>query len=348
MAQEREHPQGLVHRLQGLGHVTTSRRQVVSLTVPHSGNRPGRSAGRKGLDIERSGCDVRRVIVLVGLGPIGGGVGAALAEQGEAVLGVDPDAERRAAWAALTGEPVAARPEDISSWAVVDVVVVAVRTADQLWSVLDALPAGERSVLVLTTLGIADARALENSPHAVVEAPVSGGAEGARRGELTMFLHTPEPLAPAAQRVVDGVTSRVLSFDGFGRPAVAKLANNTLAAYIALAVAEMGDVAARAGLDRSTFLDVVSVSSGQSWISDHFDEVAPDLLFKDVALLRRDVGDLPVIDTLDLPAREAEIELARRGARAWSRDDSPVSGRAGPAVPRRQPGGAGRVPAHEG
>jgi 3-hydroxyisobutyrate dehydrogenase-like beta-hydroxyacid dehydrogenase len=252
------------------------------------------------------------VIVVVGLGPIGAGVGAALVERGERVLGVDPDDERAAEWAAATGMPVAASLDGTPDWAVVDVVVVAVRLAGQLWSVLGDLPVGERSVVVLTTLSVADAGALADSPHAIVEAPVSGGPGGARAGTLAMYLHSPEPLGSAARRVVDGVTKQVFSFDRYGQPAVAKLANNTLAAFHGLAVAGMADVAARAGMDRATFLKVVSASSGQSWIGDHFTEFAQDLLFKDVALLQKDVHDLPVIDMADVRGREIEIDEARR------------------------------------
>lgn len=252
-----------------------------------------------------------QVIVVVGLGPIGAGVGAALAERGERVIGVDPDAGRAADWASHTGMPVAGRLDEVPDREAAGVVVVAVRTADQVRSVLGTLPVGEGAVFVLTTLAVTDARALARSPHRIVEAPVSGGAGAARNGALTMFLHSREPLAPAAQRFVDGVTGEVFSFGSPGLPAVAKLANNTLAAYNALALAEMAAVAAGAGLDRATFHSVVSASSGQSWMGDHFAEFRSDLLFKDVALLRRDVGELPVIHVTGAGG-EAEIADARR------------------------------------
>jgi 3-hydroxyisobutyrate dehydrogenase-like beta-hydroxyacid dehydrogenase len=251
------------------------------------------------------------MIVVIGLGPIGAGVGAALAERGERVLGIDPDNERAAAWASETGMPVAGDLDGIPQREAIDAVIIAVRLAAQLWSVLDTLPVGERPVFVLTTLAVADARALANSPHVIAEAPVSGGAGGARNGTLALYLHAPEPLGPAAQRVVEGVAKQVFHFDAYGQPAVAKLANNTLAAYNAFAVMGMADVAARAGLDRATFLEVVAASSGQSWIGDHFTEFSQDLLFKDVVLLQQDVHDLPVIHLTGVRDREAEIDDAR-------------------------------------
>jgi 3-hydroxyisobutyrate dehydrogenase-like beta-hydroxyacid dehydrogenase len=127
-----------------------------------------------------------------------------------------------------------------------------------------------------------------------------------------MFLHAREPLPPAAQRVVEGVAKRVFPFDAYGLPAAAKLTNNTLAAYIAVSVAGMADVASEAGLDRATFLAVVAASSGQSWMGDHFAEFQQDLLFKDVELLQQDVRELPVIHMADVRRREADIDRARR------------------------------------
>ena len=251
------------------------------------------------------------MIVVVGLGPIGAGVGAALAERGERVFGIDPDAARASDWASQTGMPVAGGLDDGPDRESVDLVVMAVRTADQVRSVLDDLPVGEGTVFVLTTLAVTDASALARSPHRIVEAPVSGGARAARDGALTMFLHAREPLAPAAQRFVEGVTGKVFPFGSPGLPAVAKLANNTLAGYNAFALAGMADVAAGAGLDRATFHAVVSASSGQSWMGDHFAEFQPDLLFKDVALLQRDIGELPVIHVTGAGG-ENEIADARR------------------------------------
>ncbi|MGI5127845.1 NAD(P)-binding domain-containing protein [Pseudonocardia sp. CA-107938] len=255
-------------------------------------------------------------VLVVGLGPIGAGVGAALAERGECVFGIDPDAERTSAWASQTGMPVAGRLGDGPDREDVDVVIVAVRLATQLWDVLDALPVGEGPVFVLSTLGLTDARALGSSPHDIVEAPVSGGPHGARDGTLTMFLHARGSLRPAAQRVVEDITSEVFTFDAYGLPAVAKLTNNTLAAYHALAVAGMAEVASEAGLDRATFMAVVAASSGQSWMGDHFTEFAQDLLFKDVELLQQDVHDLPVIHMTGIREREAEIDSARRRMRS--------------------------------
>lgn len=251
-------------------------------------------------------------VVVVGLGPIGAGVGAALADRGARVFGVDPDTGRAAAWAAQTGMPVAGRLDEAPDREDVDVVIVAVRLAAQLWSVLDALPVGDGPVLVLTTLGLGDARALAGSPHRIVEAPVSGGPRGARDGALTVFLHAGAPLTAAAERVVEGIAGTVFRFDAPGLPAVAKLTNNTLAGYIAFAVAGMADVASAAGLDHAEFLAVVAASSGQSWMGDHFAEFRQDLLFKDVELLQQDVPELPVIHMEDVGGRGAEIESARR------------------------------------
>jgi 3-hydroxyisobutyrate dehydrogenase-like beta-hydroxyacid dehydrogenase/uncharacterized protein YciI len=233
------------------------------------------------------------VIVVFGLGPIGSGAAIALGRRFP-VLGIDRDAERVAAFTATSGFPARATAADID-WQVVTAVIVAVRLAEHLPSVFSAIPDSRLPVFVLSTLSVTDAQTLPTFGDRIIEAPVSGGAAAATTGELAMFIHAPDTLTATEQALVDGMTKYAITFLRYGQPAAAKLTNNTLASYNALAFTAMMDVADRYGIAADQFADVVNSSSGASWMSTHFQDFPQDLLFKDVSLLQRDSGDLPAV-----------------------------------------------------
>lgn len=256
------------------------------------------------------------MLLVVGLGPIGGGIGARLAELGRPVTGLDLDPARVAEWGEATGAPAGTDPGAVG-WVDVDTVVVAVRTADQVTAALETIRTyrgeGSLTVYVVTTLAIADARAiLPATPVAwrVFEAPVSGGPRGARGGTMSVFLAGPER-TPADTALLAGLAGRVFAADGYGGAALLKLTNNTLGAYNAVALARMMRVAVQNGVPAERFLEVVGASSGQSWMSDNFAEFHDDLLFKDVRLLQGDLGALPAVALDGDGDLGAEIAAAR-------------------------------------
>lgn len=253
--------------------------------------------------------------LIIGLGPIGAAVGERLMECGRSVIGFELDPVRARAWAETSGAPTASAPDDVD-WASVEAVHIAVRLAGQLEQVLTMLQArltGSPTLVVLTTLAPTDAqRILNAAPQSwrVFEAPLSGGPQGARDGSMTLMLAGPEPSDDDRARFGD-MAARHFWTERFGQPALLKLLNNTLGAYNALATAAMLDLAVEHGIDAQQFLDVVNVSSGQSWMSTNFDNFHYPLLFKDAGLLIGDIGTVPTISLGDQPAHEATIEHAR-------------------------------------
>lgn len=257
------------------------------------------------------------MIAVFGLGPIGAGSGMALVRAGFPVVGIDPDPARAGAWRERTGAPAVTGPDALTAqdWQEVELVLVAVRLAEQLEPVLSALPVRADAplpVLVLSTLAVSEARRLADVPGLrMVEAPVSGGVWAAEAGSLTVFVHAPPGTVDIETAVLRALCARRFDFDAYGEPAFVKLANNALGAYNALATAAMLDTAAEHGIDPDRFLDIVNVSSGHSWMSEHFHAFPQDLLFKDVALLHQDLPDLPALDLTPHQAGEPLILATR-------------------------------------
>jgi 3-hydroxyisobutyrate dehydrogenase-like beta-hydroxyacid dehydrogenase len=244
------------------------------------------------------------MIVVVGLGNIGIAIAARIAECGHDVLGVDLDAQRRAEWQTLTGRAAAPNLVEVP-WPDVTRVYVVVRLTDQAESVLQQLlelplPA-DIPVLLNTTLELDYARGLaryDDAPWRLIELPVSGGDSGARAGTLTVMA-AGRLTQPDRDYLLSTSAGSIVEFASFGEPTLAKLLNNVAAAYTALSYAEMMLLAARTGMEPARLAEVLRTSSGQSWMGDHFVGLVDDLLGKDVALLRKQLGALPAVELDD-------------------------------------------------
>ncbi|MFC0450623.1 NAD(P)-dependent oxidoreductase [Rhodococcus jostii] len=282
--------------------------------------------------------------MVIGLGPIGGNIGAHLAQLGQEVYGYDFNTERVREWSEETASPAGSDLATLD-WPSVDSVHVAVRLADQVSSVFTALQdhtARPLTVFVHTTLAPADARKIMSSARGnwrVFEAPVSGGPQGARQGSMTIFLAGPATV-PAEDRLLADISGRVFRMESYGQPALVKLLNNALATYNLAATARMLNLSAEHGVPAKDLFEVIGVSTGQSWMSDNLVDVQYDLLLKDVGLLRGELGSLPAANLDD------DVEQAILQARALLGADESVSACADEMMDdeRRVAGARGPVP----
>ena len=258
--------------------------------------------------------------LMIGLGPIGGNVGARLAELGRDVYGYDLSPGRVREWSEETKSPAGG---DLGAldWPSVRSVHVAVRLADQVSAVFRSLQdqTGQPlTVFVHTTLAPEDARnILSSAPDTwrVFEAPVSGGPQGARQGSMTIFLGGPEATDDENGLLAD-ISGRVFRMQSYGQPALVKLLNNALGTYNLAATARMLTVADQLGVPATKLFEVIGVSTGRSWMSDNLVDVQYDLLLKDVGLLRGEIDSLPVVDL------DEDVEQAILQARALLGADS--------------------------
>jgi 3-hydroxyisobutyrate dehydrogenase-like beta-hydroxyacid dehydrogenase len=257
--------------------------------------------------------------LVIGLGPIGGNIGAHLAELGKEVYGYDFNLDRVREWSE-GNQPPAGNDMAAVDWPSIESVHIAVRLADQVLSVFDALKEHTQqplTVFVHTTLAPEDARKVfASAPESWrgFEAPVSGGPQGAP-GLDDHLLAGPAPTDPE-NKLLAGISGRVFRMESYGQPALVKLLNNALATYNLAATARMLNLAAEHGVPAKDLLEVVGVSTGHSWMSDNLIDVQYDLLLKDVGLLRGELGTLPTGDLND------DVEQAILQARALLGTDS--------------------------
>jgi 3-hydroxyisobutyrate dehydrogenase len=128
---------------------------------------------------------------------------------------------------------------------------------------------------------------------ALVDAPVSGGSEGAQKGTLTIFVGGEKTDFERAQPVLAAIGKTITHVGPVGAGQAVKAVNQVILAGAYLGVAEGIVLALKAGLDVEQVVGALSGGAAQSWvlanrsgrmIANHY-----PLGFK-VALHRKDLG----------------------------------------------------------
>jgi len=130
-----------------------------------------------------------------------------------------------------------------------------------------------------------------------LDAPVSGGSQGAINGTLTIMVGGEKETFEQARPVLEamGKKENIFYVGPSGSGEVVKIANNILTGAIAAATAEALVMGVKAGADVETMAKIISVSTGASWqLSNQFPLRAfngsfqpgfmTDLLYKDLGL----------------------------------------------------------------
>ena len=111
---------------------------------------------------------------------------------------------------------------------------------------------------------------------------------------MTVLLAGPATTADE-DRLLAGISGRVVRMDAYGKPALVKLLNNTLAAYNLAATARMLTLASQHGVRPRDVVDAIGVSSGRGWLSDNLADAHYEHLLNDVELLSEELGPLPAV-----------------------------------------------------
>jgi len=234
----------------------------------------------------------------VGVGRMGGPMAGRLIDAGHTLTVFDVN-EAAVAPLVARGAAVAASPRALADSA--PCVFASLPTPDIVRAVADALAGGGRmkTFIDLSTTGprvaAAVAGMLGEKGVAVVDAPVSGGVAGARKGTLAVMAACPRPLYERFAPVLAtfGKVFHVGERPGMGQ--VMKLANNLLSATAMAITSEAVVMGVKAGLDPRTMMEVINSGSGRNTATEtkfpdavlprKFDfGFATGLMYKDVKL----------------------------------------------------------------
>ena len=274
---------------------------------------------------------------VIGLGSMGMGAALNLQRAGLTVIGCDTRPE---AWAELqqAGGRCVGTPAELGACDAVVVFVVNLSQAEAVLFGPDGCVAGlppAAVILCCTTVAPVAARLLGErvaaSGRLFLDAPVSGGAVGAREGRMTVMAAGPEAAFAAAAPVLDAMAGKVWRLGEVpGVGSTVKMVNQLLAGVHIAVAGEAMALGIRAGADPQTLYDVISSSAGSSWM---WQNRIPHILSGDdtplsaVNIFVKDLGivlDQARALTFPLPMASAahQLFLAAAAAGHGARDDA--------------------------
>lgn len=249
-------------------------------------------------------------ITVVGLGAMGGAMAAALSRAGWQVTGFDPSPAARADAEIHGVHPV----DELETAAGNTFVVLSLPSAEIVREVVPVLLAvpGTIGIIDTTTSDPATSRDMAELSQgygvSFVDAPVSGGRQGAATGQLSAFVGGDSAAVEACSPVLRALTGGSYTHLGAsGSGNVVKLINNALAAANLVTVGEALAIAKAWGVDPEVAATSVSNATGASRVSS---AMYPDwilsgtfnsgfsmrLMARDIALatqIAKQVGEAP-------------------------------------------------------
>jgi 3-hydroxyisobutyrate dehydrogenase len=239
-------------------------------------------------------------VAFIGLGTMGAAMAANLARAGFPVTAWNRTAGRAPELKDL-GVELARNPAEAA--ANTDVVVICVSDTPDVEAVLfgpDGVVGGARAgSLIIDCSTIAPsgswdfAARLKEHGLAMVDAPVSGGSEGARNATLTIFVGGDEDDFERARPVLTVLGRTITHVGPIGAGQAVKAVNQVIMAGAYLGVAEGIVLAIKAGLDVEQVVEALGGGAAQSWVlanrSGRMIDNDYPLGFK-VALHRKDLG----------------------------------------------------------
>jgi 2-hydroxy-3-oxopropionate reductase len=248
----------------------------------------------------------------IGLGVMGGPMARNLIKAGYMVTGFDTDRGRLGQFAAAGGKTTASAAEVGGGG---EIVFLSLPTGDVVREVVtgtNGLAATMKSGTVLVDLSTTEAKvaqdaaaACRESGIAFLDAPVSGGEQGAIDATLSIMVGGDSVAFARCKPILSVMGRSVVHMGDSGMGQAAKLINNLIVAAGFAAVCEGWALAVKVGLDPGTLHEAIKGGWAGSRVME---ETIPRLLTRNfvpggtVDIMTKDVGyALNMARTLDMP-----------------------------------------------
>src|SRR5262249_9593327 len=109
---------------------------------------------------------------------------------------------------------------------------------------------------------------LAKAGHCMLDAPVSGGPDGAEAGSLLMMVGGEAAHLERARTVLDALASKIVHIGARGTGHAAKLVNNLLCAAPLITAAEAVALGKAAGIEPERLLNAINEGSGRSAVTE--------------------------------------------------------------------------------
>jgi 3-hydroxyisobutyrate dehydrogenase len=274
-------------------------------------------------------------LCFIGLGVMGYPMAGHLARAGHDVTVFNRTAGTAARWVAEYGGKSVSTPAEAA--ANQDAVLACVGRDEDLREVTlgrhGAFATMKRDAVFIdhTTASAGIARELAEAAHQrgfhFVDAPVSGGEQGARNGQLTIMCGGGQGAYARAEPIISVYAKQCRRMGDAGSGQLTKMVNQICIAGLVQALSEGLSFARRAGLDPLAVVEVISKGAAQSWqmenrhktmLENHFEHgFAVEWMRKDLAIVleeaRRNGASVPVTALVD----QFYAEVEKMGGTRW-------------------------------
>ena len=211
---------------------------------------------------------------MIGLGAMGTGMARNLAKSGNLTQLWNRTPGKARKLAAELGVEASASITQLA--ASVNIIIVCVSADIDVLEVINAiLPGIKPGTIVIDTSTVSSntatqvAKLLAGKQAHFLDAPVSGGVEGAKNGTLAMMVGGDEAILEKARAVLDTMCTRIIYMGKTGMGQGTKAVNQIMAAGINQAVTEALAFAQAEGLPLEKVIDVVSSGAAGNWFLEH-------------------------------------------------------------------------------
>lgn len=211
---------------------------------------------------------------IIGLGAMGQGMARNAAKSGYLSLLWNRTADKAEK---LAEELKVSAASTISQMAAnLDIIIICVSADSDVLEVINAiLESIKPGTIVIDTSTVSSDTAktvallLADKQAHFLDAPVSGGVEGAKKGTLAMMVGGDQSILEQAKPVLESICSRIVYIGETGMGQGTKAVNQIMAAGINQAVTEALAFAQAEGLPLERVIDVVSGGAAGNWFLDH-------------------------------------------------------------------------------
>ncbi len=210
----------------------------------------------------------------IGLGAMGMGMARNVAQAGLLTAVYNRTADKATRLAAELNVRACNSPEDLA--ALCDVVLLCVSADDDVMQMVNAIAKTVQpgSVVVdMSTVSSATAKQaalrLAKQQTAFLDAPVSGGVEGARKGTLAMMVGGDPQALQKVHTVLETMTATIMHLGDSGAGQATKAVNQIMAAGINQAVTEALAFARAQELPMDKVIEVISGGAAGNWFLQH-------------------------------------------------------------------------------
>lgn len=211
---------------------------------------------------------------LIGLGAMGFGMARKVAEAGLLITVYNRTPSKADALAAELNIISSDSPQQLA--ALVDIVLICVSADQDVLEMVNAVSETIRPGSVVVDMSTVSSETAEKAAMILskkqvsfLDAPVSGGVEGAKNGTLAMMVGGDEDALEKVRPVLETMAARIVHMGKTGAGQGAKAVNQVMTAGINQAVTDALAFGQAQGLKMDKVIDVISGGAAGNWFLQH-------------------------------------------------------------------------------